>query len=368
MLESRVFKLGRNDLIFTASDSYHNKDFCTTIIKVKDKEPPTFFFNDLTGSLCNSTITSETQKGECGARLSWRVPSVRDNCPNAKEIKPKNIHTGHFFPVSSAPSVVTYKAIDASGNEASCPIRFRVFDTEPPVLKCKNATMALPKVTNSLACADRVSHSVVCEYSDNCKGGTYSCDHREFAVGTTRVKCTAVDSAGLKTVAHASITVTDNERPFVVSCPKNISLAAGKNIPLWAPPVADDNSCANIKCTEINERKVGSSFDVGTTGVSYTCKDPSGNENYCDFSVKVNISLPSNLYSCDRCPVLNTSRCLPLATNCFSRSAPRQSVFRRLKIVWLHRSHLKWKLRTQREKFSMLLRKSLESRAGCRSR
>ncbi|HEX5732498.1 MAG TPA: HYR domain-containing protein [Blastocatellia bacterium] len=117
--------------------------------------------------------------------------------------------------------------------------------------------------------------------------GTVTCSPTSgsfFPVGTTQVTCTA--SAG----PTCSFTVTVNDaQPPSITCPANVTQAndpgqcgAAVNFPL---PTASDN-CPGVtaSCSPTS----GSFFPVGTTQVTCTATDASGNMASCNFTVTVN--------------------------------------------------------------------------------
>jgi hypothetical protein len=86
--------------------------------------------------------------------------------------------------------------------------------------------------------------------------------------------------------------IQDNDPPVFNSCPSNITVFGTDNgtgnctsPAFWASPLAADNcgqttlSASNIPC--------GSSFQNGTTTVSYTATDVTGNSSTCSFTVTV---------------------------------------------------------------------------------
>ncbi|MFY9574682.1 MAG: HYR domain-containing protein, partial [Blastocatellia bacterium] len=110
-----------------------------------------------------------------------------------------------------------------------------------------------------------------------------------FPVGTTTVTCTT-------TGPSCSFTVTINDtQPPVITCPLNISVAAASSCPIATSsgPVnftvtATDN-CPGVTVICKNQNNVvvtsGSPFPVGTTTVTCTATDASGNTATCSFTV-----------------------------------------------------------------------------------
>lgn len=82
--------------------------------------------------------------------------------------------------------------------------------------------------------------------------------------------------------------VIDNESPRLKDCPiDQEAFADSTNYTTvnWTAPTVEDNSMAIIDLTPSNSS--GTSFPVGTTLVTYTATDPSGNSDTCSFNVTV---------------------------------------------------------------------------------
>jgi len=107
-----------------------------------------------------------------------------------------------------------------------------------------------------------------------------------FPVGTTTVTCST--TAG----PSCTFTVTVNDtQPPAISCPPNVTVTAAATCPLatsavvtYPPPVVSDN-CPGV--TVVCVPPSGSILPVGTTTVTCTATDASGNTATCSFSVTV---------------------------------------------------------------------------------
>jgi subtilisin-like proprotein convertase family protein len=125
--------------------------------------------------------------------------------------------------------------------------------------------------------------------------GTISCSPSSgsfFPVGTTTVNCTA--SAG-PTCAF-TVTVNDTQPP-TITCPPNQVRSNDPNqcgaVVNYPPPTASDN-CPNVG-TPMCSPASGSFFPVGTTTVTCTVSDASGNTAMCTFTVTVNDTQPPTI-------------------------------------------------------------------------
>ncbi|XP_781917.4 hyalin [Strongylocentrotus purpuratus] len=131
-----------------------------------------------------------------------------------------------------------------------------------------------------------------------------------FYVGVTEVVYTAVDESFNRATCSFSVTIIDDEDPVIHDCPDlrtgYLHYADQQSVGIsWLVPSALDNS-GNVSL--VGSRQPGDNFDKGRTTVTYTARDPSGNEETCSFRVQVvllparnrfslQILLPSLVYS-----------------------------------------------------------------------
>lgn len=117
-------------------------------------------------------------------------------------------------------------------------------------------------------------------------GSTVITSSYMFPVGTTTVTATALNGAGMATCSF-KVTVNDTSKP-VINCPANITVANDSGVcgaVVHFTPTATDN-CPGVVITSSPES--GSLFPVGTTTVTSTATDASGNKSTCTFTVTVN--------------------------------------------------------------------------------
>ncbi|XP_030840815.1 hyalin-like [Strongylocentrotus purpuratus] len=118
----------------------------------------------------------------------------------------------------------------------------------------------------------------------------------QFPLGQTPVTFTYRDSALNQASCTFTVTVSSfDSMPPVVTCPSDIvnTIAAGLpgvSIP-FASATVTDNSGSFVLVSVIPPS--GSTFLVGTTPVTYTYRDPSGNQGSCTFSITISIGSPA---------------------------------------------------------------------------
>ncbi len=111
--------------------------------------------------------------------------------------------------------------------------------------------------------------------------------------GPNPVVLTVTDVNGNSASATAQVTVVDNIKP-VISCANNkevYATSAAGAVVTYDMPVATDN-CSIASITMISGGASGSTFNIGTTMVTYRATDPSGNFTDCSFTVTVKGLLP----------------------------------------------------------------------------
>ena len=127
--------------------------------------------------------------------------------------------------------------------------------------------------------------------SDNCPGVTSSCNPPSgstFPKGTTTVTCTATDTSGNTAGCQFTVTVNDTQPP-AITCPVNMvkepTCPSGAKA-TFAPVVSDNCPGVGYVCSPAT----GSTFPIGTTTVTCTATDTSGNSTACSFTVRVKTS------------------------------------------------------------------------------
>jgi hypothetical protein len=108
-----------------------------------------------------------------------------------------------------------------------------------------------------------------------------------FPIGTTIVECTAMDANGNQSSCSFTVTVNDTELP-TITCPADITVfndpwLRGAIVNYSSPTVSDNCPGVTFSCSPSS----GSFFPVGTTTVTCTATDASGNTATCSFMIRV---------------------------------------------------------------------------------
>jgi hypothetical protein len=234
-----------------------------------------------------------------GETATWTAPVATDNCTS---LSLSTTHEpGSFFPVGL--TFVTYTAEDENGNVNQCQFRIDVRKL-PPVDECEGDTEA-PVFT---LCPEDIQTTTETDFAivvweepmatDECLPLNICGDHESgeaFPVGTTQVSYSAIDGAGNKRFCQFNVTVVfvdpcanDEQNPSIANCPANISITVNPllngAVAGWIPPTASDNCGIFSFGADYLPNTI---FLVGSTKVTYTATDLSGNVATCSFFVNV---------------------------------------------------------------------------------
>lgn len=234
---------------------------------------------------CPDDITQSNDPGMCGANVAFTAPTGDPSCGTitCRDPQMNVVMSGSFFPVG----MTTVTCTSTAG--PSCSFTVTVNDTENPMIDCPaNITQS----NDPDMCGANVNYPPP-TVSDNCPGvmepmcspasGSF------FNVGMTTVTCTVADANGNTAMCMFTVTVNDTEPP-AIDCPANITAVTAVTCPpssstvVTFAPTSDDN-CAGV--TFVCVPPSGSPFNVGTTTVTCTATDASGNTATCSFTVTV---------------------------------------------------------------------------------
>ena len=223
-------------------------------------------------------------QGECAETATWDEPTVTDDC--GVESVTSSHDSGASFPVGD--TVVTYTATDVSGNVATANFTITVTDDQLPTIIGGPADISLDNEPGSCsAAADWVEPTA----ADNCGIQSLTSDHSAtstFPVGVTTVTYTATDLNGNSTTHSFSVTVSDADLPTIQGLPGPVFVNSNPGLCTaqvsWPVPTFEDN-CPGVQGEASHPS--GMSFAVGTTLVTYTATDASGNTAVASFELTV---------------------------------------------------------------------------------
>jgi hypothetical protein len=271
-----AFPVGTTTVNCTISDASLNSANCQFTVTVRDTEAPTV--------QCPADLLVNTGTARCDAVATF-TPQASDNCSGVNVTCSPPSGTTFL----KGTNLVTCTARDASSNSVDCVFKVIVRDVEKPQTTCPG-NMVVSTAGNE--CRARVTYAA--SATDNCGGVTVACSppsNSYFNKGTNTVSCVATDASGNTNACAFTVTVNDTIAPNI-TCPANILTNAnrgqGSAVVQFAPAVSDNCPGASYVCAPPS----GSSFQQGTTTVTCTATDTSGNTRACSFLVIVNDTEP----------------------------------------------------------------------------
>ena len=291
---SFTFNKGVSTVTYFVTDAALNVGTCSFTITVVDNQLPTI--------ICPANIVQNSDPGVCGAVVNYVPPIGTDNCPGAVTIQTGGLPSGSFFP-AGPPVTNTFRVTDAAGNFTTCSFTVTVIDNQLPSLTCppnitQNVTAGPPALCTAVIAVPNPT------YSDNCSvtaltwsmtgatilnspvSGINCVGTKTFNKGVTNITYTAVDVSGNTRTCSFTVTVIDNIPP-TITCPADITRTADPNActALVNYTAAVSDNCPGV--TVVYVPPSGTVFSVGTTSVTATATDASGNVASCTFNVTV---------------------------------------------------------------------------------
>ena len=273
-----TFPLGDTTVTCTVTDRVGLSDSGTFHVNVVDTTAPT-----LAGMPADRTIRTNSPSG---ATLTYTSPTATD----AVDASPTVVCTppsGSTIPVG--PTTVTCTATDDALNHSTASFQANVvLNTAPHVNVPADKTAEATSPTGAV-----VTFSATATDAEDATAPVPTCapaSGSTFPLGTTTVNCTATDSEGLSDSGSFHVTVVDTTAPSLVGVPADITLTtnnpAGATL-TYATPGANDavDPSPAVGCNPAS----GSTIPLGTTTVTCTATDASGNHRSATFSATVTL-------------------------------------------------------------------------------
>ncbi|BDS13330.1 gliding motility-associated C-terminal domain-containing protein [Aureispira anguillae] len=280
--------LGLNNVTLTAMDSSGNASSCATTIWVEDDIAP--------NASCRPTMVLNLNSGGTFGVLDANLVDLgsSDNCTIVSTLLSQDTFTCND--IYTNPHTVTLLVMDASGNVDSCTSQITVADNTFPTASCQTATVYLGTGIVNVTPAT----VLVPPTGDNCNSLTatfaghgnnivYTCD----SIGIHSVQVIVTDISGNTASCVTSITVLDTVPP-VANCsslPYTVQLDTMGNG--WVTP--QDINSGSFDFCGIHTMLVNgtdsfaySCANTGTTAVTLSVLDGSGNQNNCVANIIVN--------------------------------------------------------------------------------
>jgi hypothetical protein len=264
---------------YTAADAAGNVSKATQTITVTDTIAPQFV--SVPAAL---TLTTGTHANQCGTVIADAVlgtASAIDSCSNTTATR-SGVPAGNLFPIGK--TVITYTAVDATGNTAAATQTVTVVDDTPPAFTSVPPPVTVATGPGSSSCGAFISDEALglATAIDNCslvsmaRSGVPA--GNLFPVGVTTVAYKATDAAGNTTTVSQTVTVIDNTPPTLAAPPSESYQCTTQLLAARADAVASDNcSTPKITVSESNNGGAGSLASPLIITRTYTAVDPAGN-------------------------------------------------------------------------------------------
>ena len=261
------YAVGTTTVTWTAVDPSGNEVTATQTVTVVDNIDPTI--------TAPAAVTVNCDAGACSAaaaNVTLGTPTTADNCSVASTTS----DAPTSFPVGT--TTVTWTVTDASGRTATATQDVVVVDNIDPTITAPAAVTVNVDAGECTADASNVTLGNATT-ADNCGIQSTTNDApASYAVGATTVTWTVTDVNGRTATATQTVTVVDNIDP-TLSAPADVTVnvdagacsADASNVTLGTATAADN-------CSVTTSNDAPSSYAVGTTTVTWTAVDPSGNE------------------------------------------------------------------------------------------
>ena len=273
-----TFPTGATKVTCTAMDSFRNSASCSFQVTVSDTTPPAIN--------CPANVRVTLPPGRKDMKVTFDAPTSSDSCGQSPLVicSPAS---GTIFPMGT--TAVTCKATDSGKLTSECGFQVTVIEGTPPVVscpapievECKNGAGANVQFNATATDDTDPAPIVLC----NPPSGSF------FPVGSTKVTCTAKDSAGNVGTCTTEVRVLDRTPPEI-TCPPDISALCSSPEGRTVSFVVEADDGCDPSPTLVCNPPSGSTFPEGITPVICTATDDSGNTRTCSFNVRISSDEP----------------------------------------------------------------------------
>jgi hypothetical protein len=226
--------------------------------------------------------------GPTGAVVSYPAASAVDRVDGSVPVSCAPA-SGAQFPLGA--TTITCTASDSHGNVASGSFAVRVVDTTPPALTAP-ADVSAEATGPGGAAVSYPAPGAVDVVDGPVPVSCTPASGAQFPLGATTVGCTATDSHGNAASASFVVRVVDTTPP-ALSIPANLTVRASANSGIPSSDGAIAGFLHGATATDIADTSptittdAPAVFPIGTTRVTFTATDHSGNKTSAAASVTV---------------------------------------------------------------------------------
>ncbi len=227
------------------------------------------------------------------------VTDASDNCTVPVIALVSEVSDGNACPETITR---TYSVTDECGNSINVEQTITVNDdTDPAISDCPaDIVVSADPVT-----CDAVVNWIEPTATDNCSLADFTGSHvpgSTFSIGTSIVTYTATDDCGNTATCTFNISVVDDAGPVITTCAGDRTISADNNCETLLPDlraeiVAYDNCSPALVVTQ--QPAAGSVISAGTTEVTLTVTDGSGNSTECYTYITVTDDIVPVLFTTD---------------------------------------------------------------------
>ncbi|MBX7051462.1 MAG: HYR domain-containing protein, partial [Flavobacteriales bacterium] len=304
------YPVGVTTVTFTVASACGTLTTCSITVTVTDTQNPTI--------TCPTTQTLVLNSSCAGVLGDYRsLATVADNCTASGSLTVTQSPAIGTAVSGVGTTVVTLTVTDASGNSANCTFNVNRVDTTVPTITCPAAQTIVLDASCAGVLGDYTSLATV---ADNCTAtGALTVTQSPIAgaavsgVGTTVVTLTVTDASGNSANCTFNVNRVDTTVP-TITCPAAQTIVldascAGVLGDYTSLATVADNCTATGALTVTQSPVAGAAVSgVGTTVVTLTVTDASGNSANCTFNVnRVDTTVPTITCPAAQTLVLNSS-------------------------------------------------------------
>jgi subtilisin-like proprotein convertase family protein len=265
---------GNYDVV--VSSPYGSVTGSVAVLTIQDTTAPSL--------TCPNNITVNTAPGQCSASVAFAA-TASDTCgavTKVYKVGATEIPSPYTF--AKGTTTVDVTATDEHNNSSFCSFTVTVEDHQNPTISAPAAVVVNTDAGQCSASSVALGTPI---FGDNCPGSTVANNApASFPKGLTVVIWTVTDASGNTATATQNVTVNDTEVP-TITCPANVTAfttnSGGATVSFALPNGADNCGVQSVVASPAS----GSNFPIGTTPVTVTVTDTSGNTAQCSFNVTV---------------------------------------------------------------------------------
>lgn len=261
-------------ITLTATDDSSNTASCTFDITAMDVTAPTV--------TCPSSPQTIASNVNCLVFLTDFTSSASsvDNCDGSGLAITQSPVAGSAI---GGTTVVTLSSSDSEGNIGQCTFTVELDDNTPPSISCPAAQTVATDATCGYSLADYTTLGTATDNCDQTVTLTQSPNAGASVSGTTQVTLTATDDNSNSATCTFNVVGEDQEAPTLTNCPANatVSLSASCTYTVGSYSATASDNCDGSPT--VSQSPLAGSLIGGTTTVTITATDASGNAGTCTF-------------------------------------------------------------------------------------